>query len=67
MISFLNNGYINYGILPTMPEEVVEGSVIIVGAGLAGLAAARQLLSFGFKVLVLEGRNRPGAESILKR
>ncbi|XP_010060514.2 lysine-specific histone demethylase 1 homolog 2 [Eucalyptus grandis] len=56
----LNNGYINYGILPTMPEEVVEGSVIIVGAGLAGLAAARQLLSFGFKVLVLEGRNRPG-------
>ncbi|KAI3441559.1 SWIRM domain-containing protein [Psidium guajava] len=55
-----SNGYINYGILPPMPEEVVEGSVIIVGAGLAGLAAARQLLSFGFKVLVLEGRNRPG-------
>ncbi|KAK6134514.1 hypothetical protein DH2020_031748 [Rehmannia glutinosa] len=27
---------------------------------LAGLAAARQLRSFGFKVFVLEGRNRPG-------
>ncbi|KAM7463215.1 hypothetical protein LguiA_031336 [Lonicera macranthoides] len=29
-------------------------------AGLAGLAAARQLLSFGFKVIVLEGRKRAG-------
>nr|XP_043621546.1 lysine-specific histone demethylase 1 homolog 2 [Erigeron canadensis] len=60
----LNNGYINFGVLPAfkaqMPEEANEGSVIIIGAGLAGLAAARQLLAFGFKVAVLEGRNRPG-------
>lgn len=60
----LYNGYINFGVSPSymshMPEEAIEGSVIIVGAGLAGLAAARQLLSFGFKVTVLEGRNRPG-------
>ncbi|KAG2317877.1 hypothetical protein Bca52824_020999 [Brassica carinata] len=37
-----------------------EGSVVVVGAGLAGLSAARQLLSFGFRVVVLEGRSRPG-------
>ncbi|KAM0063323.1 putative spermine oxidase transcription regulator Homeodomain-LIKE family [Helianthus debilis subsp. tardiflorus] len=58
------NGYINFGVSPPfkaqMPEEASEGSVIIIGAGLAGLAAARQLLAFGFKVVVLEGRNRPG-------
>lgn len=33
-------------------------SLIIVGAGLDKLAVIRQLLSFGFKVVVLEGRNR---------
>ncbi|KAL4554994.1 hypothetical protein LXL04_037604 [Taraxacum kok-saghyz] len=58
------NGYINFGVSPSfkpqIPEETTEKSVIIIGAGLAGLAAARQLLSFGFKVIVLEGRNRPG-------
>ncbi|XP_057249900.1 lysine-specific histone demethylase 1 homolog 2 [Beta vulgaris subsp. vulgaris] len=60
----LYNGYINFGVSSAftshIPEEASEVSVVIIGAGLSGLAAARQLLSFGFKVVVLEGRDRPG-------
>ena len=35
-------------------------SVIVIGAGVAGLAAARRLTREGFAVTVLEGRNRIG-------
>ena len=34
--------------------------VVIVGAGISGLAAARTLTRESCKVLVLEARNRPG-------
>lgn len=34
--------------------------VIVVGAGLAGLAAARELKSNGHEVVILEARERPG-------
>lgn len=34
--------------------------VIVVGAGIAGLAAARRLKGAGYRVLVLEGRDRIG-------
>ena len=34
--------------------------VVIVGAGLAGLACARDLIAAGFKVVVLEGADAPG-------
>ncbi|KAH7427187.1 hypothetical protein KP509_10G033500 [Ceratopteris richardii] len=57
-------GYINFGVAPAIkvviPEEPTKSTVIIIGAGLAGLGAARQLLAFGHKVVVIEGRNRPG-------
>lgn len=36
------------------------GRVIVVGAGMAGLAAARELDARGFEVIVLEARDRPG-------
>ncbi len=35
-------------------------SIVIVGAGLAGLAAARHLVAEGHEVLILEGRDRIG-------
>ncbi|XVF63563.1 hypothetical protein PTKIN_Ptkin09bG0096700 [Pterospermum kingtungense] len=63
----LEHGYINFGLAPVVKEAklksfdgVERGNVVIVGAGLAGLVAARQLVSMGFKVVVLEGRTRPG-------
>lgn len=34
--------------------------IIVIGAGMSGLAAARELQYRGFSVLVVEARNRPG-------
>ncbi|KAH7839765.1 hypothetical protein Vadar_008548 [Vaccinium darrowii] len=60
----VSHGYINFGFAPAIkekiPSEPSKPTVIIVGAGLAGLAAARQLMRFGFKVTILEGRKRAG-------
>ncbi|XP_010114831.1 PREDICTED: lysine-specific histone demethylase 1B isoform X2 [Chlamydotis macqueenii] len=59
-------GLINTGILSVspdqylLPKEYHNKSVIIVGAGAAGLAAARQLYNFGIKVIVLEAKDRIG-------
>jgi monoamine oxidase len=38
----------------------VKCDVIVAGAGLAGLSAARDLMNQGTDVVVLEARNRPG-------
>jgi monoamine oxidase len=38
----------------------VDSDVIIVGAGAAGLAAARELSNAGLNVITLEARNRIG-------
>lgn len=37
-----------------------DTDVVVLGAGLAGLAAARKLLASGRDILVLEARDRPG-------
>ncbi|WMV31628.1 hypothetical protein MTR67_025013 [Solanum verrucosum] len=67
----LSYGYINFGValaikdkIPTRPSK---GRVIVIGAGLAGLAAARQLMLFGFEVIVLEGRKRAGGRVYTKK
>lgn len=48
-------------------DGMPKGSVIVIGAGLSGLAAAKQLIFLGFKVVVLEGRARPGGRVRTKK
>lgn len=44
---------------PAAPSSVFK-RIVVIGAGASGLAAARQLASFGHTVTVLEGRDRVG-------
>ncbi|CAB4063611.1 Lysine-specific histone demethylase 1A,Lysine-specific histone demethylase 1 homolog 2,Lysine-specific histone demethylase 1 homolog 1,Protein FLOWERING LOCUS D,Lysine-specific histone demethylase 1 homolog 3,Possible lysine-specific histone demethylase 1 [Lepeophtheirus salmonis] len=58
------HGYINFGIFKreVRPKtaDAPKGKVVIIGAGIAGLAAAQQLKAFGMEVVVLEARDRVG-------
>ncbi|MCB1262940.1 MAG: FAD-dependent oxidoreductase, partial [Acidimicrobiales bacterium] len=40
--------------------DPADGPVVVVGAGVAGLAAARDLIDAGFEVVVLDARDRVG-------
>ena len=45
------------------PGRLTAADVVVVGAGFAGLAAARELTGRGYDVVVLEGRDRVGGRS----
>ncbi|XP_014259163.1 lysine-specific histone demethylase 1A-like isoform X2 [Cimex lectularius] len=56
------HGFINFGVfkrLKPLPTKK-QGRVIVIGAGIAGLAAAQQMQQFGMDVIVLEARDRVG-------
>ncbi|KAK7314532.1 hypothetical protein VNO77_33058 [Canavalia gladiata] len=70
----VDHGYINFGLAPEIKAAKLKsfdgferGTVIVVGAGFAGLVAARQLVFMGFKVVILEGRTRPGGRVKTKK
>ena len=50
------------------PADVGKGtSVVILGAGIAGLVAAYEMRALGYSVTVLEARERPGGRSFTVR
>eukprot|EP01114_Cavostelium_apophysatum_P002798 TRINITY_DN1249_c1_g1_i1.p1 TRINITY_DN1249_c1_g1~~TRINITY_DN1249_c1_g1_i1.p1 ORF type:complete len:1140 (-),score=314.71 TRINITY_DN1249_c1_g1_i1:99-3518(-) len=57
-------GFINTGLLRKPPksenEQTQKKKIIVIGAGMAGLCASRQLVGFGHEVILLEGRDRVG-------
>jgi monoamine oxidase len=53
-------GLYGLGAGPALARRTRKADVVVVGAGLAGLAAARRLEHAGFDVLVLEARDHVG-------
>lgn len=56
------HGFINFGVFKKLklPPVKKHGKVIIIGAGICGLAAAQQLQQFGMEIVLLEARDRVG-------
>ncbi len=53
--------------LPTAQSVVRGKRVLVIGAGFAGLSAARALRQSGMEVIVLEARTRPGGRVLTDR
>ena len=54
-------GYINFGVFSEIePKPRSCKSVVVIGAGISGLACARHLKYLGFDVTVLEAKERAG-------
>src|SRR5208282_6246077 len=51
----------------TMPVSGREFDVVVVGAGAAGIAAARRLVAARLKVMVVEARGRLGGRAVTTR
>lgn len=63
-VQYLSVGVLGASLLPYLPAPVRRASesqtVLVLGAGLAGLAAAMRLQQAGHDVTILEARSRPG-------
>lgn len=65
------SGNINFGALPVDTPfaalhsngPMAKSNIVVIGAGVAGLCAARHLMSFGVNVTILEARSRAGGRA----
>jgi monoamine oxidase len=50
--------------IPALADPPADPDVVVVGAGAAGIAAARHLMAVGHRVAVLEARDRVGGRAV---